>query len=74
LQDIKPTEEKTLVKAAEIAKKAGLNYVYIGNIEIGDWENTYCPKCGKILIERQWFNVISKKNKCDCGEKIKGVW
>ena len=72
------TPVKTLEKAVEIAKKAGLKYVYIGNVPGHKFENTYCPKCGKILIKRIGFTVIENNivnGKCKfCGEKIEGVW
>ena len=77
MQDYPPTSEKSLLKAAEIAKKAGLNYVYIGNILLPKWEDTYCPKCRNLLIERRWFEVIQNKiknNKCFCSKEIAGIW
>lgn len=77
LTDIEPTSSKILFKARDIAKKAGFNYVYIGNINSGEANNTYCPKCNGLLIERNGFYVIQnniKKGKCSCGEKIAGVW
>ncbi|NQV08754.1 AmmeMemoRadiSam system radical SAM enzyme [Candidatus Woesearchaeota archaeon] len=75
LNHLPPTSEKTLEKAHEIAKKHGLKYVYVGNIRTDDKENTYCPKCNEILIERVGFNILQnniKKGKCDCGRKISG--
>jgi pyruvate formate lyase activating enzyme len=78
LKDLPPTPEETLIKAGEIAKKNGLKYVYLGNIILEKWENTYCPKCGKLLIERKWFDILQnkiKKGRCfNCNEKIAGVW
>lgn len=77
MSDYPPTPEKILLKAGKIAKSCGLNYVYIGNIHLGDWENTYCPKCKRLLIEREGFGVISNnlvKGKCSCGHKIAGFW
>lgn len=55
LTDIPPTSVETLRKAIEIGKKAGLDYVYQGNV--GEGENTYCPSCGKLLIERDVFDI-----------------
>lgn len=55
LNDISPTSAETLRKAVEIGKKAGLDYVYQGNV--GEGENTYCPSCGKLLIERDGFDI-----------------
>jgi len=77
LKNYPETEESTLIKAGETAKKAGLNYVYIGNIMLPEWGNTYCPKSKKIAIERKWFEVVQnniKKSKCNCGEKVAGIW
>lgn len=77
MRDYPPTGENTLLKAGEIAKKVGLHYVYIGNIMIENAQNTYCPKCGELLIERRWFETVQnniKDSKCKCGEKIAGVW
>ena len=45
------TPVSTLEKARDIAVKAGVHFVYIGNVP-GHWaENTYCHKCGKMIIE-----------------------
>ncbi|MCD4774130.1 MAG: AmmeMemoRadiSam system radical SAM enzyme [Bacteroidales bacterium] len=72
------TSATTLKKARKIAIDAGLKYVYIGNIVGSKAENTYCPNCGEVLIERKGFRIIKnsiKNNKCSfCGEKIAGVW
>ncbi len=73
-----PTPESTLEKAYKIAKDAGLAYVYVGNIKTKEKENTYCPKCGDLIIERLIFDVIHNnidKGKCpNCKTKIEGVW
>ena len=77
MKDYPPTAENTLLKAAATAKKAGLNYVYIGNIMIPEWANTYCPRCKELAIERKVFEVSKnrlKNGKCFCGEKIEGIW
>ena len=77
LQNTAPTPAETLIKARDIAKKAGLNYVYAGNIAIEGGSNTYCPKCNKLLVERGGFEVYKnniKNGKCSCAHKIAGVW
>lgn len=77
LTNIEVTPQKTLEKAKKIAEKSGLRYVYVGNIFIEKAENTYCPKCGRLLIERYGFQILQnnvKKGKCGCSEKISGVW
>ena len=78
LKNLPPTPLETLKKAREIALEEGLNFVYIGNVPHGEHENTYCPKCGKLLIERIGYfvkenNIIEGRCKF-CGEKIPGVW
>jgi pyruvate formate lyase activating enzyme len=50
------TEEKTLLRAWEIAREK-LDYVYVGNIETADKSNTNCPSCGKILVQRNGYNI-----------------
>ena len=74
MRDIPPTPLKTLLKAYKMAKENGLKYVYLGNVPHGEYENTYCPKCGNLLIERHGFNarvVGIKDGKCSkCGTKI----
>jgi len=71
------TPEKTLLEAMEIAKKK-LDYVYLGNIG-GHDNNTYCPKCNNLLVNRGYFNTIATglkdNNICNkCGNKIYGVF
>jgi len=75
--NIEPTTENSLLEAKKTALENGLKYVYIGNIDIENTENTYCPKCEKSLIKRAGFEVISnniKDDKCSCSEKIPGIW
>ncbi|MEO0137566.1 MAG: AmmeMemoRadiSam system radical SAM enzyme [candidate division WOR-3 bacterium] len=78
LQNIPPTPIETLQKAAKIAQKVGLHYVYIGNVPGIKEENTYCPKCRKILIERKGYRILQvniKKGKCQfCKTQIPGHW
>lgn len=78
LTGVPPTPVETLEKAYAIAKEEGLNYVYIGNVYGHLKENTYCPRCGKILIKRMGYaieenNIVDGKCKF-CGNKIPGVW
>ena len=78
LDDLQPTPESILIKAMDTAKKAGLKYVYIGNVQTKDGETTFCPKCKKSLIKREGFSVTEnniKNNKCEyCKEKVDGVF
>lgn len=69
--DKPPTPVRTLEKAVEIARNAGIEYVYIGNVWGHRYESTYCPNCGHLLIERQGFYIIKMDldgDKCpNCG-------
>ncbi len=78
LTGVPPTPVKTLERAREIAVSAGLNFPYIGNVPGHPGENTYCPKCKRLLIQRSGYNVLNialKGGKCpDCAAKIGGIW
>jgi len=71
------TPEATLKKAQETGYKAGLKYIYIGNV-IGFGNDTHCPNCKKLLIKREIFNVLEnniKEGKCIyCRTPIPGVF
>ncbi|HPG29462.1 MAG TPA: AmmeMemoRadiSam system radical SAM enzyme [bacterium] len=67
-----PTPEKILREAFEYGKTK-LKYVYTGNANMENSSNTYCPECGKTLIERRGYSVKKyfDSEKCPhCGEKI----
>ncbi len=55
--DVPPTRIETLEMAHELAKDAGIEYVYLGNIPGHQYENTYCPGCGELLILRMDYRV-----------------
>lgn len=78
LTGVSPTSVKTLERAREIAIETGVKFAYIGNVPGHPGENTYCPKCRKILIQRSGYNVLNvtlKNGKCpSCGTKIGGIW
>lgn len=68
LTSVPKTSEKTLLNAYDLAKKAGLEFVYLGNIWAGDRDDTYCPKCGTKVIDREGFSIRKTKLKGDkCG-------
>jgi len=77
LRDKPPTPPETLHRARKIALKAGLHYVYEGNI-FSEAGNTYCPNCGTLLVRRSWHDVLDNRIKngaCGkCGTAIPGVW
>lgn len=72
------TPIKTLEEALGAAKAEGMKYVYVGNVVGHPANSTYCPKCGKKVIERTHFILLKNQVKnglCPfCKEKIPGVW
>ena len=78
LSYIPPTSDKSLYLAKNIGETAGLEYVYIGNFPGNNSENTLCPNCKKILIQRRGFNIISnliKNKECPyCKKRIYGLF
>lgn len=77
LVDKPRTPVSILRKARQIGLEAGLKYVYEGNVPGEGGENTYCPSCGQLLIERYGFTLMSvnmKDSKCTkCGTRIDGI-
>ena len=70
-----PTKVETLEKAYDMAKKEGVLYPYLGNVEGHKYENTHCPKCGELLIQRLGCSItkykITDDNKCPkCSKSI----
>ena len=67
--DIPPTPSSSLHRAKEIACDK-LDYVYVGNIELDDSSNTYCPSCKTLLIKRSGYDVSIEapliKNSATC--------
>jgi pyruvate formate lyase activating enzyme len=74
LTSVPRTPDKTLDMAYDTARKSGLDFVYIGNVFAGEKDDTYCPKCGSLVIERDGFWVRSsnlKENRCGkCGSEL----
>jgi len=75
------TDAKTLIRAAEIGREAGLKFVYAGNLQgtVGEYENTFCPSCSHPLVKRSGYVIheyhITGHGKCPkCGETIPGLW
>jgi len=78
LTSVPATPAETLVQACETASSAGLRYVYLGNLPGNRAENTYCSRCGNIVIERIAFTVkrnLLRNGKCaSCGTPLPGIW
>lgn len=74
MNKLPPTPVETLEKAQKMAIDAGIKYVYLGNVPGSNGENTKCPECKELLIERDGFHIVNnklKKDKCpECGAKI----
>ena len=75
------TDVKTLLRAAEIGKEAGLKYVYAGNLpgRVGEYEDTFCAECNHRLIKRRGYVIlehnITGDGRCPkCKAKVAGIW
>lgn len=75
------TAARHLIRAAEIGKAAGLRYIYAGNLpgRVGDLENTFCPKCHTLLIQRYGYLIskyhLTSDGACpSCQTRIPGRW
>ncbi len=75
---IPATGEQKVKTAVNLGKKAGLKYVYGGNIYTSDLETTYCCRCRQPLIKRTAFSVtanhISEGSCPSCGQQADGIW
>ena len=71
---VPPTPVKTLEKLHDMAVEKGVRYLYTGNVPNHRYNNTYCPECGNLLIERAGFSagiVGLEGTTCSkCGAKI----
>ncbi len=79
MRDVPPTPPETLTRARKLAMEQGLNYVYTGNVHDREGGSTWCPECGALLIERDWYELghwgLDEKGCCaECGTKIPGVF
>ncbi|HSM86404.1 MAG TPA: AmmeMemoRadiSam system radical SAM enzyme [Candidatus Limnocylindrales bacterium] len=81
MTDPADTAPEALVRAAEIGRKAGLRYVYAGNLpgEVGELENTRCPECDALLVGRSGYRItdytLTADGRCPmCSAVIPGRW
>ena len=77
--DIPATPVATLSRAREIAMRAGLRYVYTGNVHDKAGSSSYCHHCGHLLIERDWYELgkwgLDSNGCCEsCGTPLPGVF
>ena len=75
------TSVEGLLGAAEIGRRAGLRYVYPGNLPgaVGDGENTRCHGCGTLLVQRRGYRILENRmaanGRCpECATAIPGRW
>jgi pyruvate formate lyase activating enzyme len=79
LDDVPPTPPATLRRARDIAMRAGLRYVYVGNVHDREAETTYCHACRAVLVERDWYELgrwaLTEDGRCEaCGAPCAGVF
>ena len=76
MTDVPPTPPETLRRARAIARAAGLRYVYVGNVHDEDGQTTYCARCARPLIGRDWYAITHyalKDGACaHCGHPLPG--
>jgi len=75
------TPARTLIRAAEIGREAGLHYVYAGNLpgQAGEYEDTFCAKCNYRLVKRSGYVIreyhVTGQGTCPkCNTKVPGLW
>ncbi len=70
------TPHETLLRAHEVARREGLKFVYTGNVNDADHQSTYCPHCGTLVIERDWYTLGAyhvRGDRCgSCGGHVPG--
>jgi len=78
IRNLPPTPVNTLERCRTIAMDQGIRYAYVGNVPGHRWENTYCHKCKRKIINRSgYFHVVNKikNSRCPyCGSTIPGIW
>jgi pyruvate formate lyase activating enzyme len=79
MTDRPPTPPATLQMARQIARSAGLHYVYTGNIHDPNGQSTLCHGCGALLIGRDWYDIngwhLSADGRCvACDAPCHGVF
>ena len=77
MRDTYPTPIATLIRARDIARKAGLHYVFTGNVHYSPGDTSYCPQCRSQLIVRDWYEIkqyrLDHEGQCPtCGFSIAG--
>ncbi len=72
------TPHETLIRARQTALDAGIRYAYVGNVHDPPRESTYCPDCGKLLIERNGYTLgeysLDRSRCTSCGYIVPGLF
>ena len=79
MMDRPPTPPATLTRARRIARENGVRFAYTGNVHDRDGSSTYCPACGTVLVERDWYEIgtyrVTDDGHCEaCGILVPGVY
>lgn len=79
MRDHAPTPRATLARAREIGMRAGLRYVYTGNVRDREGGTTRCHACGAALVVREGYDVeitsLDARGCCTvCGTRCAGVF
>ncbi|MBN1808298.1 MAG: AmmeMemoRadiSam system radical SAM enzyme [Planctomycetes bacterium] len=85
LKNLPATPLSTLSRARQTALAEGLRFVYTGNVPGASGEDTFCPSCGKVLVERHEYHIMNvrlknvsrnkKEASCEyCGAPVPGIW
>ncbi len=79
MRDTPPTPAATLTRARRIARQNGVHYAYTGNVHDREGGSTWCPDCGALLIERDWYQLgawgLTEGGMCArCGGACPGVF
>jgi pyruvate formate lyase activating enzyme len=81
MSDRRNTRAEDLLRAAEIGKRAGLRYIYAGNLpgKVGELEDTHCPECTELLVKRYSYFIegyrLTADGRCpSCHCSIPGRW
>jgi len=77
MTDAEATPPATLARARGIARRAGLHYVYTGNVHDEAGGSTYCPSCDEAVVVRDWYDIrayrLTDTGACShCGTQLAG--
>ncbi len=75
--DRPPTPPETLSRARRIALANGVRFAYTGNVHDAEGSSSYCPGCGDMVIERDWYAIgayrLDDEGACGrCGTRLPG--